>query len=117
MTTLVDLLNAGDIGSDFLGGASSVSGETGFPKGEYAMYLDGPWAVPTYQWQTISATTESRPFPRGSAGSISAVGGEDNVVASQGHHKADAEKFAEFLDGPFAQGEMASPRRHVGYYD
>jgi maltose-binding protein MalE len=22
--------------------------ETAFPKGEYAMYIDGPWAYPTY---------------------------------------------------------------------
>ncbi len=106
VTTLVDLLNAGDIGSDFLGGASSVSGETGFPKGEYAMYLDGPWAVPTYVADNFSDYGIA-PIPAGSAGSISVTGGEDNVVASQGHHKADAEKFAEFLDGPFAQGEMA----------
>ena len=107
VTTLVGLLNAGDIGSDFLGGASSVSGETGFPKGEYAMYLDGPWAVPTYQAENPVPDYGIAPIPAGSAGSISVTGGEDNVVASQGHHKADAEKFAEFLDSPFAQLEMA----------
>ena len=53
VTTLVNLLKAGDIGSDFQGGASAVSGETGFPKGEYAMYIDGPWAVPTYQGESF----------------------------------------------------------------
>ena len=35
------------------------------------------------------------------------------VVAAGGHHIADAEKFAEFLDSPFAQDAMASPGRHV----
>jgi multiple sugar transport system substrate-binding protein len=104
--TLVNLLKAGDIGSDFQGGASAVSGETGFPKNEYAMYIDGPWAVPTYQGESFSGYGIA-PFPSGSAGSISTVGGEDNMVAADGHHVADAEKFAEFLDSPFAQLEMA----------
>src|SRR5665213_2949411 len=45
--TLVNLLKAGDIGSDFQGGASAVSGESGFPKGEYAMYIDGPRTRPS----------------------------------------------------------------------
>jgi multiple sugar transport system substrate-binding protein len=106
VTTLVSLLKAGDIGSDFQGGASAVSGETGFPKNEYAMYIDGPWAVPTYQGESFSDYGIA-PFPSGSAGSISTVGGEDNLVAADGHHIADAEKFAEFLDSPFAQLEMA----------
>ncbi len=106
VTALVNLLKAGDIGSDFEGGASAVSGETGFPKGEYAMYIDGPWAVPTYQGENFTDYGIA-PFPSGSAGSISTVGGEDNVVAAAGHHIADAEKFAEFLDSSFAQLEMA----------
>src|SRR3984957_15603125 len=106
VTTLVNLLKAGDIGSDFQGGASAVSGETGFPKNEYAMYIDGPWAVPAYQGESFSDYGIA-PFPSGSGGSVSTVGGEDNLVAADGHHVADAEKFAEFLDSPFAQLEMA----------
>jgi multiple sugar transport system substrate-binding protein len=106
VTTLVNLLKAGDIGSDFQGGASAVSGETGFPKNEYAMYIDGPWAVPTYNGENFSGYGIA-PFPSGSGGSVSTVGGEDNMVAAEGHHIADAEKFAEFLDSPFAQDEMA----------
>jgi multiple sugar transport system substrate-binding protein len=106
VTTLVNLLKAGDIGSDFQGGASAVSGEQGFPKGQYAMYIDGPWAVPTYKGESFSDYGIAR-FPSGSAGSISTVGGEDNVVARDGHNIADAEKFAEFLDTSFAQLEMA----------
>ena len=105
--TLVNLLNEGVIGSDFKGGASAVSGEQGFPKGEYAMYIDGPWAVPTY------ASVKGMPnygialFPSGQAGSVSTVGGEDTVVASRGHNQAAADKFAEFLASPYAQLLMA----------
>jgi ABC-type glycerol-3-phosphate transport system substrate-binding protein len=107
VTALVNLLSAGDIGSDFEGSASAVSGETGFPKGEYAMYIDGPWAVPTYSALSPVPSYGIAAFPRGSAGSISTVGGEDNMVAKDGHHIADAERFAEFLDSPFAQLAMA----------
>jgi multiple sugar transport system substrate-binding protein len=46
-------------------------------------------------------------FPSGQAGTISTVGGEDTVVAKQGHHIAAAEKFAAFLASPFAQLAMA----------
>jgi len=105
--TLVNLLKAGDIGSDFQGGASAVSGESGFPKGEYAMYIDGPWAVPTYSGLSPVPSYGIAPFPSGAGGSVSTVGGEDTVVARDGHHVADAEKFAAFLDSPFAQLEMA----------
>ncbi len=105
--TLVNLLKAGDIGSDFQGGASAVSGESGFPKGEYAMYIDGPWAVPTYAGLSPVPSYGIAAFPSGAGGSVSTVGGEDTVVARDGHHVADAEKFAEFLDSPFAQLAMA----------
>jgi ABC-type glycerol-3-phosphate transport system substrate-binding protein len=107
VTTLVNLLKSGDIGSDFQGGASAVSGESGFPKGEYAMYIDGPWAVPTYAGLSPVPSYGIAAFPSGAGGSVSTVGGEDTVVAKDGHHVADAEKFAEFLDSPFAQLAMA----------
>lgn len=107
VTTLVNMLKAGYIGSDFQGGASAVSGEQGFPKGQYAMYIDGPWAVPTYSALSPAPTYGIATFPSGQAGSISTVGGEDTVVAKQGHHVAAAEKFAAFLASPFAQLAMA----------
>ena len=47
--TLVSLDKSGVIGSDFVGGSGAISGETGFPKGQYAMYFDGPWAPTTYK--------------------------------------------------------------------
>ena len=108
VTQLLGLLKSGDIGSDFQGGASAVSGEQGFPKGQYAMYIDGPWAVPTFKSDTPVPSYGIAPFPKGPAGSFSTVGGEDTVIATGGHHVAAAEKFAEFLTTPFAQDAMAA---------
>ena len=107
VTALVNLLKAGNIGSDFQGGASAVSGEQGFPKGQYAMYIDGPWAVPTYSALSPVPSYGIAAFPSGAGGTVSTVGGEDTVVAKDGHHIADAEKFAAFLASPFAQLAMA----------
>jgi ABC-type glycerol-3-phosphate transport system substrate-binding protein len=95
--TLVGLLKSGVIGSDFQGGASAVSGEQGFPKGQYAMYIDGPWAVPTYSSIKGMPNYGIATFPQGQGGSVSTVGGEDTVVSSHGHNQAAADKFAEFL--------------------
>lgn len=108
VSQLANLLKAGDIGSDFLGGASAVSGEQGFPAGQYAMYIDGPWAVPTYQAANPKPNYGIAPFPKGAGGSVSTVGGEDIVVARASHHLTDADKFAEFLDSAFAQDAMAA---------
>jgi multiple sugar transport system substrate-binding protein len=107
LNELLSLYKSGDIGTDFLGGSGSVSGETGFPKGEYAMYIDGPWAVPTYRQDNFSDYGVAL-FPKGSAGSVSVVGGEDLVIASDVQHQADAIKLAQFLTGPFAQLQMAN---------
>jgi multiple sugar transport system substrate-binding protein len=104
---LVSLQKAGDIGTDFLGSTGAVSGEEGFPKGEYAMYIDGPWAVPTYSALSPVPSYGISMFPSGSAGSLSTVGGEDVVISKDGHNIPDAEKFAEFMDSPFAQLAMA----------
>jgi multiple sugar transport system substrate-binding protein len=108
VTELVDLLKAGDIGSDFQGSASAVSGEQGFPKGEYAMYIDGPWAVPTYAADSPVPAYGIALFPKGPGGSISTVGGEDVVVSKETSHLAAAEKFAQWLDTPFPQEAMAA---------
>lgn len=107
LNELVNLYKAGDIGSDFLGGAGSVSGETGFPKGEYAMYIDGPWAVPTYAALNPKPNYGMALMPKGSGGSVSTVGGEDLVISAGGKHIADTIKFAQFLASPFAQLTMA----------
>jgi multiple sugar transport system substrate-binding protein len=104
---LVNLKKQGVIGTDFLGGAGAVSGEEGFPKGQYAMYIDGPWAVSTYAALKPVPNYGIAMFPAGSAGSFSTVGGEDVVISQQSQHLADAEKFAQFLDSPFSQLAMA----------
>lgn len=108
ITQIVNLYKQGVIGSDLAGGASAVSGEQGFPKGEYAMYIDGPWAVPTYEALSPKPSYGIAPFPSGTGGSVSTVGGEDLVVANSGHHLTDADKFAEFLDSAYAQDAMAA---------
>lgn len=107
LNKLVSLYKAGDIGTDFLGGSGSVSGETGFPKGDYAMYIDGPWAVPTYRQDKFSGYGLAL-FPKGSAGSISVVGGEDLVIAKDVQNRPAAIKLAQFLTGKFAQLQMAN---------
>ncbi|HTW08682.1 MAG TPA: hypothetical protein VME46_14285, partial [Acidimicrobiales bacterium] len=104
---LVNLYKAGDIGKDFLGGSGSVSGETGFPKGEYAMYIDGPWAVPTYRQEHFSGYGMVL-MPKGAAGSISVVGGEDLAIARGVKNLPDVIKLAQFLTAPFAQLQMAN---------
>ncbi|HUA40383.1 MAG TPA: extracellular solute-binding protein [Streptosporangiaceae bacterium] len=104
---LVSLQKAGDIGTDFLGGTGAVSGEEGFPKGQYAMYIDGPWAVSTYAALKPVPDYGIAQFPTGSAGSFSTVGGEDLVISQGGHNLPAAEKFAQFLESPFAQLAMA----------
>jgi multiple sugar transport system substrate-binding protein len=105
--TLVNLYRKGDIGTDFLGGTGAISGEEGFPKGQYAMYIDGPWAVPTFAADKNVPNYGIAVFPSGSGGSISTVGGEDVVIPAGTKHLADAEKFAAFLDQPLSQLEMA----------
>jgi len=104
---LVSLEKQGVIGTDFLGGTGAVSGEEGFPKGEYAMYIDGPWAVSTYAALKPAPDYGISMFPAGSAGSFSTVGGEDLVISQGGHNLPAAEKFAQFLESPFSQLAMA----------
>jgi multiple sugar transport system substrate-binding protein len=102
---LVNLDKAGDIGSDFAGGSGAVSGETGFPKGSYAMYIDGPWAVPTYKAIPFSGYGTAL-FPAGPG---------DLVIARDAANISDAEKLVKFLAGPFAQTQMADQGDMAGY--
>ncbi len=114
VTTLVNLYKAGDIGSDFVGGSGSISGETGFPLGEYAMYFDGPWAPTTYKADGFKGYSTAL-LPKGPGGSISVVGGEDLVIAKGGKHLADTIKFVQFLQSPFAQLSMADAGDMAAY--
>ena len=114
VSELVSLDKAGDIGSDFVGGSGSVSGETAFPKGEYAMYIDGPWAFPTYAGEKFS-DFGTELFPAGPGGTVSTVGGEDIVIARDAPNIADAKRLAAFLAGSFAQTQMADQGDMAGY--
>jgi multiple sugar transport system substrate-binding protein len=104
---LVDLLKAGDIWSDFRGGAGAVGGETGFAAGTYAMLYDGPWGVGTYAKSKPKPNYGLAPLPTGAGGSASVVGGEDLAIAAGGKNLADTIKFAQYLSSPFAQIAMA----------
>lgn len=105
---------SGVIGSDMAGGSGSISGETGFPKGQYAMYFDGPWAPTTYKAEGFTGYGTTT-IPKGPGGSISVVGGEDLVIPKDAPNMADTIKFVEFLQGPLAQLAMASAGDMTAY--
>jgi multiple sugar transport system substrate-binding protein len=104
--TLVDLDQSGVIGTDFVGGSGAISGETGFPTGEYAMYMDGPWATTTYKDANFTGYG-TEVIPAGPGGSVSVVGGEDLVISKSAPQMAATIKFVKFLQSPFAQLAMA----------
>src|SRR3984885_4932469 len=107
VTQIISWKDAGYIGSDILGSTGAVTGEQGFPKGQYAMYIDGPWAVSTYAALKPVPKYGISLFPTGSAGSFSTVGGEDLVIAKGGKNLTASEEFAQFLESPFSQLAMA----------
>jgi multiple sugar transport system substrate-binding protein len=111
---LVTLESTGVIGSDFVGGSGAISGETGFPTGKYAMYMDGPWATNTYKQANFTGYG-TEPIPAGPGGSISVVGGEDLVIAKGGKNEAATIKFVKYLQSPFAQLAMAGAGDMTAY--
>jgi multiple sugar transport system substrate-binding protein len=118
MSTCVQQLvtdeQSGVIGSDMAGGSGSISGETGFPKGQYAMYFDGPWAPTSYKAEGFTGYGTAT-LPVGPGGSISVVGGEDLVVPKDAHNMADTIKLVRFLQQPLAQLAMASAGDMTAY--
>jgi multiple sugar transport system substrate-binding protein len=103
---LVTLDTTGVIGSDMVGGSGAISGETGFPTGQYAMYMDGPWATTTYKDANFTGYGTEL-IPAGPGGTVSVVGGEDLVIAKDAPNMAATIKFVKFLESPFAQLSMA----------
>ncbi len=101
LTRLVDLYKQGIVSPNILGGAGTIGGEQAFPKGQYAMYIDGPWGAQTYKQQFPHLKYGLEPLPH------SVVGGEDAVIPAGGKHIKDAELFLTFLESPFSQYEMA----------
>jgi multiple sugar transport system substrate-binding protein len=118
MTTCLQQLvtdeQTGVIGSDMAGGSGSISGETGFPTGSYAMYFDGPWAPTSYKAEGFTGYGTAL-LPKGPGGSISVVGGEDLVIPKNAPNMADTIKFVKFLQGSTAQLAMASAGDMTAY--
>lgn len=104
---LVDLYQAKGIPKAVLGGGGGTPKEAGLAKGTYASVIDGPWFYPPIQKQFPAFKMQAAPFPAGSAGSISVVGGEDVVITTASKNKALAAEFVRFLLTPEAQTLMA----------
>ncbi|MGC8628129.1 MAG: extracellular solute-binding protein [Acidimicrobiales bacterium] len=112
------LVNGYDHGHGYIGpdivNTTGDSGEQEFPSGKYAMYIDGPWAVPTFAALKPVPSYGITLMPSGPGGSHTPTGGEDLVIAKGGHNLAQAELFAQFMTEPFAQlaeakqGEMSA---------
>ncbi|MHB8296188.1 MAG: extracellular solute-binding protein [Acidimicrobiales bacterium] len=108
LQTLYTMYKQGIVGTDFLGGPGTVSGEEGMPKGQYAMYIDGPWAVGTFAGLKPPFTGYGiTPMPAGAGGSVSVVGGEDIVIPAGAKNPTASEEFLKFLMTPFSQLKMA----------
>ena len=103
---LITFQQSGVIGSDFAGGSGAISGETGFPTGQYAMYLDGPWATTTYK--NANFTGYGTALVPGNPNSSSVVGGEDFVVPKNAKNMAQTLTFLRFLQSPTAQLDMVT---------
>lgn len=111
---LVTFEQSGVIGSDMVGGSGAISGETGFPTGQYAMYLDGPWATNTYKQANFTGYGMVID-PPGPGGSGSVVGGEDLVIAKNAPNMAATIKFVKFLQSPFSQLAMVAAGQMTAY--
>ncbi|MBQ4899678.1 extracellular solute-binding protein [Paenibacillus sp. Marseille-P2973] len=77
----------------------------GHAGGSYAMMAEGPWAVAQFQSQFGDFTFEMASFPKGSAGSIQVLGGEDLGIFSKDKQE-EAWKFVKFMVSEAAQVEM-----------
>jgi multiple sugar transport system substrate-binding protein len=104
---LVDLYQAKGLPKLVLGGSGGTPTADGLAKGTYATIIDGPWAYPPIQKQYPKFSMQAAPFPSGSAGSTSVVGGEDVVITTASKNKALAAEFARYLLSPEAQTMMA----------
>ena len=105
---LVNLLKAGDIGSDFRGGAGAVGGETGFAGGSVRNALSTARGASAPMRNRSRSRTTAWPRsrrvraapPRSSVARISRS-------PQGGKNMTDTIKFAQFLYSPFAQIAMA----------
>ncbi|MEK4508531.1 extracellular solute-binding protein [Paenibacillus sp. FSL K6-2524] len=77
----------------------------GHAGGSYAMMAEGPWAVAQFQSQFPDFTAQMTSFPKGSAGSIQVLGGEDLGIFSK-DKKEESWKFVQFMVSESAQVAM-----------
>lgn len=95
----------------FKGGAPSLLGGQpdtwgGFKAGTYGAIQDGPWAFAALQ-PDLKDKMVGAPIPKGPAGSISVVGGEDIVMFANSQHKNEAWTFIQYMLSDEAQQIMA----------
>ncbi len=106
-TFLQNAINNGYIDpSGFTGGTVDTYG--GLAKGEIAMVTDGPWFPSIFDKQFPNVKYGMAPFPAGSGGSISVVGGEDIVEFQESKNKEAATEFLRFMLSIDTQIKMAA---------
>lgn len=99
---LKEVFDAGKL-SGFRPGDAAVT--EGHAQGQYAMIVEGPWAVAQYESQFGEFPVNMAPFPAGKAGSVQVLGGEDIGIFSE-DKKAQSWAFVKFMVSEFAQVEM-----------
>lgn len=87
-------------------GPGDLGAYEGLGQGVYAMNQDGPWAYPSLHSSYPKLELGFAPFPAGSGGSVTPVGGEDIVISSQSKHKDAAWTFVQFMLNEEAQQAM-----------
>ncbi|MNW37565.1 putative ABC transporter substrate-binding protein YesO [compost metagenome] len=102
ISKLRDAYKAGQI-SGFKPGDVAVT--EGHASGSYAMMAEGPWAVAQFNSQFADYKVQMAQFPKGSAGSIQVLGGEDLGIFSKDKQE-EAWKFVKFMVSEAAQVEM-----------
>lgn len=102
ITKLRDAYKAGQI-AGFKPGDVAVT--EGHASGSYAMMAEGPWAVAQFKSQFADYKVQMAQFPKGSAGSIQVLGGEDLGIFSKDKQE-EAWKFVKFMVSEAAQVEM-----------
>ncbi|HCT63008.1 MAG TPA: ABC transporter substrate-binding protein [Erysipelotrichaceae bacterium] len=103
---LADLYAAGVVAGPSMD-PGAVGDTDGWSAGTYAMELDGPWRGASNTAAGIEF--DAIPLPKGSAGSISVLGGENfmQFSASDEEHQKAAWEFVKFMTDTHAQVEMA----------
>jgi multiple sugar transport system substrate-binding protein len=87
-------------------GPGDLAADQGLGQGVYAMNQDGPWTYPDLHSSYPQLDLGFAPFPAGSSGSVTPVGGEDIVISSQSKHKKAAWMFVQFMLSKEAQQAM-----------